>query len=130
MRPIFSLKDRDGEGMHRVRFFRFAWITSALLVVAQAALPAWRILPLVYGQTAVPLHYNIHFGVDTIGAWWRIFTVPVVGLAFLLLNAGLAKFFFKRERALSVVAAASTLTLEVILFGAIVFIVLLNISYG
>lgn len=116
--------------MLSVGFFRFVPIASALLLVTEVALIIWRVIPLVYGETAVPLHYNIHFGVDTIGDWKRVFTVPVIGLAVLCLNMFLARYFFSRERALSYIAAGSALFLECILFVATIFIVLLNISYG
>ena len=116
--------------MLSVGFFRFVPIISVLLIVIEVGLISWRIVPMIYGQTVVPLHYNIHFGVDTIGDWWRIYTVPVLALVLLILNMGLARFFFKRDKALAYMAAGATLLLEVILFVASLFIILLNISYG
>ncbi len=116
--------------MRSVGFFRFVPIVSGLLIVSEIALISWRIVPMIYGQTAVPLHYNVHIGVDTVGDWWRIYTVPVVALLVLLVNFGLARFFFRRERALSYMAFGATLLLEGVLFIATIFIILLNISYG
>lgn len=117
----------------RMRDLRFFWLTligSLSLIVLQVAFPTWRILPLIYGEQNVPLHYNIHIGVDTVGLWWQIYTVPALGLGFLLVNGAITKFIFKREPMLAYVIASSTLFLEVLLFVAMIFIVLLNISYG
>jgi DMSO reductase anchor subunit len=130
MPSLFSSREAGGERAPGAGFFRFVPIASLLLIIAEVALISWRVVPMIYGQTAVPLHYNIHFGVDTIGDWRRIFTVPVIGLLILLINTALARFFLKGERALSAMAAGATLFLEVILFVATIFIILLNISYG
>jgi hypothetical protein len=130
MRSLFTLHEGGSERLRSVGFFRFVSIVCALLLLAEVALISWRVVPMIYGQTAVPLHYNIHFGVDTIGDWWRIYTVPAVGLVMLLLNMGLVRYFMKGERALSYMSAGATLFLESILFVATIFIILLNISYG
>lgn len=116
--------------MRSLLFFRACWGAVLFLLLFQILFPAWRILPLIYGQTAVPLHYNIHFGVDTIGEWWRVFTAPTVGLAIALINGVSAKMLWKREKMLAYLAVSATLFLEVFLSVAMVFIVLLNISYG
>lgn len=116
--------------MLSIGFFRLVAVVSLLLITLQVGLISWRIVPLISGQTAVPLHYNIHFGVDTIGAWWRIYTVPAVALVMLALNLGIGQYFFNRDRALAYMAMGATLLLEVILFVASLFIILLNISYG
>jgi len=130
MHSLFALNDGASERMRSVGFFRFVPLISGLLILAEVALISWRIVPMVYGQTAVPLHYNIHFGVDTVGDWWRIYTVPAVALMVLIINMSLARFFFRRERALSYMAVGSTILLEGILFVSTIFIILLNISYG
>ena len=116
--------------MRNLMFFRVCWGLVFFFLLFQVLLPAWRILPLIYGQTAVPLHYNIHFGVDTIGEWWRVFTAPVVGLLIAVINGAAAKYLWQREKMLSYLAVSSTLFLEFLLSVAMVFIVLLNISYG
>jgi len=116
--------------MRSLLFFRACWGAVLFLLLFQILFPAWRIVPLIYGQTAVPLHYNIHFGVDTIGEWWRVFTVPAVGLAIALINGVSARRLWKREKMLAYLAVGATLFLEVFLSVAMVFIVLLNISYG
>ncbi len=130
MRSLFPLADKGGERLLSIGFFRLVPSVSLFLIVVQIGLISWRIVPAIYGQTAVPLHYNIHFGVDTIGDWWRIYTVPTLALCILLINMGLAQFFFVRDRALAYMAGGATLVLEAILFVASLFIILLNLSYG
>lgn len=124
------MSGKGGERMLSITFFRLVALFSAVLIVCEIALISWRIVPMIYGQTAVPLHFNTHFGVDTVGAWWRIYTVPAVALILLVGNMFLANYFFHRERVLAYMAVGATLILETVLFGAMIFIVLLNISYG
>ncbi len=120
----------NAERMRSLLFFRISWACILILILFQVFFPVWRILPLIQGQSSVPLHYNVNFGVDNIGEWWRVFTAPAVGLLFALVNALGAHILWKREKMLSYVIVGSTLLLELILAAAMIFIVLLNISYG
>jgi hypothetical protein len=130
MASTFFSRERSAERMRNVPFFRYIFFIILLLLLVQILFPAWRILPLIYGQGTVPLHYNIHFGVDSLGAWWRIFTVPLIGLLFLVINTIVAQTVWKREPMLAYLVVSATLLFEFFLFLAMVFIVLLNISYG
>ncbi len=43
----------------------------------------------------VPLHYNLIFGVDSVGSWKRLFLIPAIGFIILIFNNFLAHFFYK-----------------------------------
>lgn len=116
--------------MAALRFFRLAFGLSLVLVLAHGGFLAWRLLPIIHGRQVVPLHYNIHIGVDQIGAWWQIFTIPVLGLIFLLINSLVAVSLWRREPVLSRIFAAATLFLQVLLLVTSAFTTLLVISYG
>ena len=116
--------------MSRLRFFQASIGVSLLLWFTLTGLLVWRVVPVIYKKTAVPLHYNIHIGVDDVGPWWRIFTVPAIGLIFILLNLILARFMWSRDPMLAHVAAASTVLIELILLAATVFIILNSLSYA
>lgn len=103
---------------------------SLILWLASAAIPAWRILPMVQGREAVPLHYNVHIGVDWIGPWWFVFTPAAVGLLFIVINIGAMRFVWRKESQLATLIAVQTLVLQILLLLASIFVVLLNISYG
>ncbi len=130
MSPSFFTREKNTLRMRNLPFFRYILLTTLFLWILQIALPVWRILPLIYGQDTVPLHYNIHFGVDSIGQWWKIFTVPVIGFALIGINLFMARMVWPREPMLAYLVMSATLLLEFLLFLAMVFIVLLNISYG
>lgn len=47
------------------------------------------------------LHYNSVFGVDLVGAWWRLFFIPILGLLIFCVNYGLALLLFRHDRFLA-----------------------------
>ncbi len=111
-------------------FFRVVTSLSLLTWLASVALLSVRVLPIIYGKTAVPLHYNIHIGVDTVGPWWRIYLVPVIGLIIIVTNIFLARFMWSRDPVLSHVAGITALLLQIVLLTATVFIVYLSLQYA
>lgn len=123
-------RERPFRQMLKLRFFRIAIVVSVLLWLAAVCLPSVRVLPIIYGKTAVPLHYNIHVGVDTVAPWWQIYLVPVMGLVALLVNILVAKYMWSRDPVLAYVTAAATVIIEVVLMVAMVFIVYLSLQYA
>ncbi len=116
--------------LFKLRFYRLAFGLALVAIVLAVILPAWKVLPGIYGSEIIPIHYNIHYGVDRTGPWWRIFTLPVIGLALWLINVPLAVAFARRERMLGLFVAGMTLVVEWFLLLAMIFVVLLNLSYG
>ncbi len=116
--------------MFKLPYFRWVSLISILSWLVTIVLPSVRVLPLIYGKTAVPLHYNIHIGVDTVGPWWQIYFVPAVGLLIILINLVLARYTWTRENVLAYVAAAATLLLQLVLMTAMMFIVYLSLQYA
>jgi hypothetical protein len=114
----------------RLPLFRYSSSVAFLAILAAIALPLWRLFPDIYGRPVVPLHYNIHYGVDWTGAWWQIFLLPGMGVAFFVVNTGIALFFVRRNLMLTSVALCATAILALLLFAAMVFVVSLNIVYG
>ncbi len=113
------------------RFFVIApLIVTGVFLTASLALMYWKLFPSAMDQFTVPLHYNVHSGVDRIGSWQQLFTVPVVGLAIMIINLVGAAIAWKRQKVLSYFLLATTAVCEIFVFLAVVFIVLLNLSYG
>lgn len=129
MKVSFLERDAGGLRMRDHRFFRVIAVLTILLWLFEILFPTWRILPLIYGQSTVPLHYNVHLGVDSIGEWWKIYLTPAIGLLFIAVNLIVARMTWKKEPMLAYLAAASTLLMHIILCIAVLCIVLLNISY-
>lgn len=83
-----------------------------------------------YGQSAfgqIYLHYNIYFGIDKIGQWYVSFIIPLLGLFILIFNNILAYIFYLQDKLISYVLAISQAVLQLILFAAAIFVILLNI---
>ena len=106
---------------------RYLTITAVLLQTGLWLLIIIKILPIANEADFFSLHYNIYFGIDLIGSWYRIFTVPIVGLVFLIINILLIILLYKREKFLSYFLAASNLLISLGLLVALTLIVLLNI---
>lgn len=113
-----------------VQYFRLCMGLSWGFVLVSVALLLWRLFPEIYGKAVIPLHYNIHYGVDWTGAWWQIFVYPVAGAVLCLVNTGIALFLVKREPMLARVVLVSTVLLTGFLFLSTIFVVLMNIVYG
>ncbi len=124
--------DRKGRvaSLLNVQYFKFYIGFSLVFVVLSFVLPLWRLFPDLYGKEIIPLHYNIHFGVDWTGAWWRIFVYPVSGVILSAFNTLLALFLVKREPMLARVVLISTMILTAFLLCSTVFVVLMNVVYG
>lgn len=120
-----------GDEASSLRFFRICFGLSLLTIVLMTALPLWKMWPIIAAREAVvPMHYNIHFGVDRTGAWWGFFVLPAIGLGCLIVNGLMALRLWKREQMLSYLFAGVTVAVEVILFVAMIFVVSLNLAYG
>ncbi len=100
---------------------------SVIFVLLTVLLPLWRIMPFSEDRPFIPLHYNVHFGIDQFGPWYDIFRIPVLGLVLLVVNIFFQAAFYRREHVLSKFFAIATVVSEFILFVAMVLIVLLNL---
>lgn len=116
--------------MVKSRFLKVSAALSIVFWLGSLALPSWRVVPNIVGKTAVPLHYNIHFGIDTVGPWWQIFVVPALGLLFMIMNLLAARMTWRRDPMLSFTIAVATVFIELLLFVAMIFIVFLHLTYG
>lgn len=115
--------------VHANRFAKWAMVGSLVMLVLGLAIIWWRLLPLVQGEEVVPLHYNIHFGVDWVGPWWRLFVPSGIALVMTLVNALFAAHMWQRERVIAFAFIIASLLVNVFVLLHIVFITALNIAY-
>lgn len=84
-------------------YLKDAWNSAPLgiSVLSQAA-AWWYVFEFIRpaGEQAF-LHYNSVFGVDLVGAWWKIIYAPLFGLAVILVNHGLSWYFYSHDRFLA-----------------------------
>ena len=82
-----------------------------------------RIIP---QENNIPLHSNYYFGIDLVGGWYLVFTVPLAGLLFILINFFLSYFFFSKQKQLTYLLVVATIIIQFVhLLGAL-NIVLIN----
>ena len=70
----------------------------------------------------IPLHYNIYFGIDLIGKWYKIFLIPLLGLIIFFINFIVSSIIYSREKILSYYLAIITVFIQIILVLSSVFI--------
>lgn len=127
-RFIGVFKTRISE-IYKKKQVRWIFASSVLLLFISFFIPYWKLYPEISEKLAAPLHYNIHFGVDLIGAWWRVFMPTIVGFVILIVNSILAAVYWKKYRMLSYFCLTMTTGLMFFLVLASVFITLLNLTY-
>lgn len=110
-------------------YLRDWWITGSLLVAVFLQIFMWWYLIANIHPTSEQffLHYNIIFGIDLLGSWWRIFYLPAGGLLLLLVNLVASWLIYGSEKLLSRVLAITTAFLHIGLLLALWLIVGLNI---
>lgn len=72
------------------------------------------------------LHYNIYFGIDLIGKWYRIYLFPLSGLLILIINIIFSSFVFKKEKVISNFICLITIAFQIIIFLSVFLIVQQN----
>lgn len=149
-KPLVLFFRSFGDLMKSSAVYRRTAVASLVFVLLTGLLPLWRILPMalvpndfsdpektfrlfgwapsyLFGNLALPLHYNIYSGIDRFGPWYYVFAPAVLGAALLLINLVFEAAFFRREHVLSYFFACATVFAELVLLVAVVLIVLLNL---
>lgn len=73
------------------------------------------------------LHYNILFGVDYIGEWWKVLYLPIVGLFILLINTILGWVLFGKDKFAAQVLNFTSILCQVFILIAAALLVFLNV---
>jgi len=102
----------------------FFLLTGIVLNIILWLYLSWKIKPT---NELISLHYNIYFGIDLIGEWYRIYILSLSGLIIYFINLVLSFILYKRGRIISYVILTMTLFLQIILLIAAIFIVKQNV---
>lgn len=114
----------------KTRYFQVSMVIALIFLAASIVLPYWRLFPEITSSFAVPLHYNIHSGVDLYGRWERIFTTPIISGIILIVNIVLGIALWRKDKVLSYFFFTVAAIAQVFAFLAMIFVVLLNLSYA
>ena len=107
----------------------FPWtaVISLTLMVLTVGLIFWKLAPIGRELDVIPLHYNVYFGVDLLGRWYRVFLLPAMGLVLFAANALFARALWEKEHVLSFFFAVGTIVISTVIFLAVLLITLLNL---
>lgn len=84
----------------------------------------WKIKP---QADPIFLHYNILFGVDYVGEWWRVLFLPLAGLLIFLINGLIAWIMFSKDKFAAELLNFVSLVCEIFLLVAGALLVFLNV---
>lgn len=109
--------------------FKNAIILWLLILTLAANLANWLLLKLLIQPVDFPiiLHYNVYFGVDLKGNYWKVFSIPLIGLFLFFINIALAIYIYRREeRIASYLLLIAALMIQINLIVYSLSIILIN----
>ena len=113
--------------LHDRIFWWSFFVAAPVLNALSFGLILWKIMPLRGAREAFALHYNIYFGIDLIGPWYKMLVMPGAAFLFWFLNLIFASISYGANRAFAYFAAGFTLFFQILIFAATVLVVLLNL---
>jgi hypothetical protein len=73
------------------------------------------------------LHYNVYFGVDSIGVPQETYLLPLIGVIVLLVNAVFSLYFYiKKERIASYILLITSLMVQLSLLISVISVTIIN----
>ncbi|MFA7286995.1 MAG: hypothetical protein WC052_05030 [Patescibacteria group bacterium] len=97
-------------------FFRDPWVHYpygfAMFVLCGVAISFVAFLP---AGDAVPLHYNVYFGIDYLGDMATALRLPLVGGIFVIMNATVAWLVWQHKQSLARFLALGTVAVTIII---------------
>lgn len=72
------------------------------------------------------LHYNIFFGIDLIGPWFKIYLIPLFGLICFFINFALSAIIYKRSKILSYLLIHASSLIQIFILLAVIFLIFQN----
>lgn len=63
----------------------------------------------------IGLHYNIYFGINDYGMWYRLYLIPILGLSVIIINYIFGALAYRRERILGYLLVMSSVAVQFLL---------------
>jgi len=100
-------------------------IVSLIILLALFGLFIYKI-PLYKSNKQLFLHYNIYFGIDWIGQWYKIFIYPLLGALIFIINLSLGILFYNKEKVITYLLLFSATFCEIIICIASLAVLWIN----
>ena len=110
-------------------YFRDLWTLTPLVgaILAQLFLWGYLIANIRPDAGQIFLHYNIIFGVDLVGDWWKIYFIPLAGILVIALNYFFSWMFYSVDKFLARLTSGWVLFFHLFLMIGAILLVRLNI---
>lgn len=113
---------------HRLHLREARTVRVALLLATGVNLftwimTLWFVVPRLDTSPFFALHYTIYFGVDQIGAPWKLLRLPALGLLILVADAWFSVRHYEKDR----LASAAVMTLAILLQCLLALVAFLTI---
>lgn len=122
---FFKLRDLiENSPAKRDRFILTSFIVSVLLAVVAILIVLgyfWNF------KDYIVLHYNIYFGISSLGSWLLLLLLPLSSLLVLLLNGVLILILYLKQKILSYFLSFASVFYGLIVFAAVLLIIYINI---
>ncbi len=102
-------------------------ITAILGLLVNISIWIWLLWQISPTSEPIFLHYNILFGVDYIGEWWRVLYLPLIGFIIWLINNILGWVLYGRDKFLAQLLSGASLFCQIFLLIAACLLVFLNV---
>jgi hypothetical protein len=102
------------------------FFSIVLAILGNIGLWAALFFSVVPTDAPIILHYNIYFGIDSLGDWKNLFFMPALALALLFVNLTLSRFFYYKERMVSYLFAGTALVLQLLMAVGIMSAIIIN----
>jgi len=110
-------------------YFKSHIVLWLIILSIVSNLANWIVLAIFIKPVDFPiiLHYNVYFGVDMLGNWKQVFTLPAVGIILFGVNIFLSMHFYaNRERIASYLLLMATLMIQLSLLIAATGVIVIN----
>ncbi|PIR47385.1 hypothetical protein COV06_03845 [Candidatus Uhrbacteria bacterium CG10_big_fil_rev_8_21_14_0_10_50_16] len=105
---------------------RLVFLLSLLVLLVTWVIPLWFLRDVVPSGELLPLHYNVHLGVDYAGPWYASLFFPAFATIVLIVNTGLAIWMRKYSPLLANTLSVAALFIGLFTALALFFVLVLN----
>lgn len=102
-------------------------ITTSISLLLNLCAWFWLLLQIRPSDEQVFLHYNILFGVDLIGNWWKVYYVPIAGLLIILVNLVIGWLLFQKDKFVAQLLVFIALYCQIVVVTVSLLLVFLNV---
>jgi hypothetical protein len=114
----------------RNKFIILANVLALIINIGLWFFLYWQLKKIIQANpefTTIPLHYNVFFGIDQFGKWYKAFILPLVGSVIFIVNFILAIFIYSKKSLASYFLAVASLLVQITLAASSLFIIMINL---